>query len=83
MRSILDRLEVEASERGDLVTLAKRQENNCCYPVDDTGKSLEVYCGHKAIPGSSYCQEHHRRMYSDIPLWKPKTKKRELELVQV
>lgn len=55
------------SLRQPLTELKPRQ---CRYPVNDPDPDAKpgmrgdfLFCGHKAQPGSSYCEQHHLRCY--------------------
>ncbi|MDX1575915.1 MAG: GcrA family cell cycle regulator [Kiloniellales bacterium] len=58
-----------AVERGWLDQLkALKTENDSCRWIEDNPKAEHPHCGAETKPGSSYCEEHHARAYSNRPL---------------
>ena len=56
-------------ERGWLERLkAVQVENTCCRWIEDDPRGEQPHCGAETKPGSSYCEEHHARAYSNRPL---------------
>jgi hypothetical protein len=56
-------------ERGWLDQLTALQtENASCRWIEDNPRAESPHCGAETKPGSSYCEEHHARAYSNRPL---------------
>ncbi|HEX9771013.1 MAG TPA: GcrA family cell cycle regulator [Kiloniellales bacterium] len=58
-----------AVERGWLKQLqALQNERFGCRWIEDNPRDDHPYCGAETKPGSSYCEVHHARAYSNRPL---------------
>ena len=56
-------------ERGWLKQLhAVQNEASSCRWIEDNPKAERPHCGAATKDGSSYCEEHHARAYSNRPL---------------
>ena len=47
---------------------ALQTESASCRWIEDNPKADAPHCGAETRPGSSYCEEHHARAYSNRPL---------------
>lgn len=69
--ALLRKLEDEAREATGLLTLDERLEREekkrptCCYPVGEPGDE-RIYCSGERLPGSSWCEEHHKRCHERL-----------------
>lgn len=56
-------IEPEKDEEGGLLTEENIKGHQCRFPFGDPGAKGFHYCGHQKKDGSSYCEEHHKRVY--------------------
>lgn len=56
-------METGDSPPADGLTIWELGLNNCRWTESSGHPSNYVFCGHRTRAGSSYCQEHHTRVY--------------------
>lgn len=57
-------LPIDDVPRGPLVMFADLEAHHCRAPYGDPKQPGFGFCGCKKIPGSSYCEDHHRRFFT-------------------
>ena len=51
---------------GKLVTLEERAEDGCSYICGDPATQAACYCPQVAVPGQSWCAQHHARVFKTV-----------------
>lgn len=57
-------LPVDDIPRGPLVMFADLEAHHCRAPYGDPKLPGFGFCGCKKVPGTSYCEDHHRRFFT-------------------